>query len=108
MVSQRGSGHDPCCGAGEALADLAARINRPDGATVETYGVELHAERAKEAQDRLDHVLGTDLFQTSIANGAFISSDRASYSVSESSGSVQSMPRTAPILFKSGSVESPS
>ena len=62
---------DPCCGAGDALADLAARIGRDDGSAVETYGVELHAERAKEAQDRLDHVLGTDLFQTSIANGAF-------------------------------------
>ena len=62
---------DPCCGAGDALAQLAAGIDRPDGSAVETYGVELHAERAKEAQDRLDHVLGTDLFQTSIANGAF-------------------------------------
>ena len=62
---------DPCCGAGEALADLAARIERPDGASVETFGVELHAERAKEAERRLDHALGTDLFQTAIANGAF-------------------------------------
>ncbi len=62
---------DPCCGAGEALAQLAACIERPDGATVETFGVELHAERAKEAESRLDHALGTDLFQTAIANGAF-------------------------------------
>ncbi len=62
---------DPCCGAGEALADLASRIGRPDGASVETFGVELHAERAKEAEARLDHALGTDLFQTAIANGAF-------------------------------------
>ena len=62
---------DPCCGAGVALAQLAAGIDRPDGAAVETYGVELQAERAKEAEGRLDHVLGTDLFQTSIANGAF-------------------------------------
>ncbi len=62
---------DPCCGAGIALAQLAAGIDRPDGAAVETYGVELQAERAKEAEGRLDHVLGTDLFQTSIANGAF-------------------------------------
>ena len=38
---------------------------------METYGVELHAERAREAESRLGHVLGTDLFQTSIANGAF-------------------------------------
>ena len=62
---------DPCCGGGDALAQLAACIERPDGALVETYGVELHAERAKEAEHRLDHALGTDLFQTSIANGAF-------------------------------------
>ena len=61
---------DPCCGGGDALAQLASAIERPDGALVETYGVELHAERAKEAE-RLDHALGTDLFQTSIANGAF-------------------------------------
>ncbi len=62
---------DPCCGAGEALARLAAGIERPDGASVETFGVELHAERAREAEERLDHVLGADLFQTAIANGAF-------------------------------------
>ena len=62
---------DPCCGAGDALAQLAACIERPDGTRVETYGVELHAGRAREAEERLGHVLGTDLFQTSIANGAF-------------------------------------
>ena len=62
---------DPCCGAGEALVQLAECIERPDGASVETFGVELHAERAKEAERRLDHALGTDLFQTAIANGAF-------------------------------------
>ena len=62
---------DPCCGAGDALAQLASAIERPDGARVETYGVELHAGRAKEAEERLGHALGTDLFQTSIANGAF-------------------------------------
>ena len=62
---------DPCCGGGDALAQLASAIERPDGALVETYGVELHAGRAKEAEQRLDHALGTDLFQTAIANGAF-------------------------------------
>ena len=62
---------DPCCGAGDALAQLACAIERPDGAQVETYGVELHAGRAREAEERLGQVLGTDLFQTSIANGAF-------------------------------------
>ena len=62
---------DPCCGAGEALARLAAGIAHPGGPAVETFGVELHAERVQEAEGRLDHVLGTDLFQTAIANGAF-------------------------------------
>ena len=62
---------DPCCGAGDALAQLAAGMERPDGALVETYGVELHDGRAREAEERLDHALGTDLFQTAIANGAF-------------------------------------
>ena len=62
---------DPCCGAGEALAQLADRLRRPNAITVETFGVELHRDRAEEARERLDHALAADLFQTSIANGAF-------------------------------------
>ena len=62
---------DPCCGAGEALAQLAERLRERWGVPMETYGVELHRERAQEASERLDHVLAADLFQTSIANGAF-------------------------------------
>ncbi len=62
---------DPCCGAGEALAQLADAIRTPGGVPVETYGVELHRERAAEAAGVLDHALGADLFATSIANGAF-------------------------------------
>ena len=38
---------------------------------IETYGVELHRDRAQEAEERLDRALAADLFQTSIANGAF-------------------------------------
>ncbi len=62
---------DPCCGEGEALEGLAGALRKPHAADVETFGVELHSERAEEAKHRLDRVLGTDLFATSIANGAF-------------------------------------
>ena len=62
---------DPCCGAGEALAQLAERLDRPNAIPIETYGVELHRDRAQEAEERLDHALASDLFATSIANGAF-------------------------------------
>ena len=62
---------DPCCGAGEALAQLAERLDRPNALPIETYGVELHRDRAQEAAGRLDHALAVDLFATSIANGAF-------------------------------------
>ena len=62
---------DPCCGAGEALSRLAKRIYDANAVPVKTYGVELHGDRSREAGQRLDRVLATDLFQTSIANGAF-------------------------------------
>ena len=62
---------DPCCGAGEALAQLAGRMDAPNAIPIETYGVELHRDRAEEAEKRLGHALASDLFATSIANGAF-------------------------------------
>ncbi len=62
---------DPCCGAGEALEQLAQRLTQRWAVPVETCGVELHKDRAGEAADRLDRALAADLFQTSIANGAF-------------------------------------
>ena len=62
---------DPCCGAGEALAQLARCLERSSAIPIETYGVELHRDRAEEARDRLDRVLATDLFATSMANDAF-------------------------------------
>ena len=62
---------DPCCGAGEALARLAERLGGPGAMPVETFGIELHSERARQARERLDHTLAVDLFGTSIANGAF-------------------------------------
>ncbi len=62
---------DPCCGAGDALAQLAERLDRPNALSIETYGVELHRDRAEEAARRLHRALAADLFATSIANGAF-------------------------------------
>ena len=62
---------DPCCGAGEALAQLTERLTKPDTFPIETYGVELHRDRAGEAGEQLHRTLAADLFQTSIANRAF-------------------------------------
>ncbi len=62
---------DPCCGGGDAAALLADALRARGLATVESYGVELHRDRAEEARNFLDHVLAADLFQTSIANNAF-------------------------------------
>ena len=41
---------DPCCGAGDALQRLAERLDRPNSMTIETYGVELHRDRAEEGR----------------------------------------------------------
>ena len=62
---------DPCCGAGDALERLMEGLSRPNALSMETFGIELHRDRAEEAEARLDHVLAADLFATSIANGAF-------------------------------------
>ena len=62
---------DPCCGAGEAAAQLAGCLDGPNAIPIETHGVELHRDRAAEAEVRLDRVLAADLFATSMANGAF-------------------------------------
>ena len=62
---------DPCCGAGEAAAQLAERLRERAEVPVESYGVELHRERAEAASGVLDRALAADLFQTSIANGVF-------------------------------------
>ncbi len=62
---------DPCCGGGDALQRLAENLDRPNSMSIETYGVELHKDRAEEAENRLHRTLASDLFATSIANGAF-------------------------------------
>ena len=62
---------DPCAGGGDAVAQLAEELRHRGNLPVETYGVELHRDRAEDAASRLDRALAADLFQTSIANGAF-------------------------------------
>ena len=62
---------DPCCGGGDAVARLAERLERPNTVPIKTYGVELHRDRAEQAEKLLDRTLAADLFATSIANGAF-------------------------------------
>ncbi len=62
---------DPCCGAGEAAAQLADGLRERSAIPIETYGVELHRERAQAAAAALDRSLSADLFSTSIANEAF-------------------------------------
>ena len=62
---------DPCCGAGDALAQFAGLLRDRSSVPVETCGVELHRERAEQAAHVLDRALACDLFATSIANNAF-------------------------------------
>ena len=62
---------DPCAGTGDAVAQLAEELRHRGNIPVETYGVELHRDRAQLAEERLDRALAADLFATSIANGAF-------------------------------------
>ena len=62
---------DPCCGPGEALAQLAESVRVKTTIKIQTYGVELHHERSVAAADTLDTVLSSDIFNTSISNNAF-------------------------------------
>ena len=57
---------DPCCGTGEALKDITEHLN-----SVDTYGVELHKERARSASAILDHVLESDFTQSRISARTF-------------------------------------
>ena len=62
---------DPCCGAGDALAQFADLLRDRSTVPVETFGVELHRDRAEQAAEVLDRALACDLFATTIANNAF-------------------------------------
>jgi len=55
---------DPCCGAGEALAEIAK------GQPVETFGIELERDRYVRAKEALSHVLwGDALKEVSVSAG---------------------------------------
>jgi len=62
---------DPCCGAGDALAQFADLLRDRSTVPVETFGVELHRDRAEQASEVMDRALACDLFATTIANNAF-------------------------------------
>jgi len=61
---------DPCCGKGEALAEVA------DAFQLETYGVELSPDRADAAKRALDHVIGGAGWEE-----VFFSNDIASFAL---------------------------
>lgn len=48
---------DPCAGEGLALAHLAASIRKKAGCPVQTWGVEISPDRARQAAKRLDTVI---------------------------------------------------
>ena len=56
---------DPCAGMGDAAAHVGTSLG------AETYGIELHTERAAIARSQLNHVLATSAFSVRVANGAF-------------------------------------
>lgn len=56
---------DPCCGEGKALQQLA------DGSRSATYGAEIDASRAEEAQARLDHVAIGSYYYARISRSVF-------------------------------------
>lgn len=58
---------DPCCADGQTLAFLANALAAP-GARIETYGVEIEAERAEQAARVLDHVLCADFQRTVLSH----------------------------------------
>ena len=62
---------DPCCGTGLALQQIAGDMETKTRTRVQTYGVELSQNRAQEAAKRLDNLMVTDLFGTSIGNEMF-------------------------------------
>ena len=56
---------DPCCGEGTALQALA------QGFQAKTYGIELDAFRAKEAKQKLNHLLKGSCLSARISQGVF-------------------------------------
>ncbi len=61
---------DPCCGEGKALSQLTTEIETHEYTRLHSYGVELDAERANLANQRLDTVLRSNAFDTVIGAGS--------------------------------------
>lgn len=53
---------DPCCGEGVALDLITKRLSLTTEVPMVTYGIELQADRAAAAAQRLEHVLHGDIF----------------------------------------------
>ena len=70
-TGRRCASSTPAAGAETPRRSWPRNCAGPTALPIETYGVELHRDRAEDAAKRLDRVLAADLFQTSIANGAF-------------------------------------
>ena len=66
---------DPCCGEGVALNTLKETLQQKRrhayGGIIETYGIELNANRTAESRKVLDHVIGGDIGNTRISNNQF-------------------------------------
>jgi Uncharacterised methyltransferase family (DUF6094) len=68
---------DPCCGDGQALARIRQRFleqhanayGHSTSCTTSTWGIELDQVRAQEAEERLDHVLHSSFFTTTLSSG---------------------------------------
>jgi len=56
---------DPCCGEGNALAQLA------ENTSAKTYGIEIDHHRAEEAKTKLNYLLKCGCEQTRISNSCF-------------------------------------
>jgi len=56
---------DPCCGEGNALAQLA------ENTAAKTFGIEIDGHRAEEARVKMDYVLKCGCEQTRISNSCF-------------------------------------
>ena len=70
---------DPCCGEGHALAQIATALERNLNTTcgthrehqVTTWGIEVNADRAREARRNLDHVIQEDFDNVLLPTNAF-------------------------------------
>src|SRR5262245_17279974 len=58
---------DPCCGTGQALLDVTHRLP----AVRETVGVEIHTDRAQEAQHNLTRAVHADCLKIRCTHEAF-------------------------------------